>query len=204
VLWVLYAIAPPYPHRKVRRTAPCQALSRPAFFAPLVQGSCPVHMDNAFRAHQGERLERLERSLQRELMPRLVHARRQTASSPQHDDVPFRRPPALDVDAFVAAVRGHDDQRAAEHVRLLIDSGVPIDTVYLDLLAPAARRLGAMWEADECDFVEVTVSLGRMQRLLRDLSQRFLCRRQSGRAGGQHPADLRSRRAAHPWYHHGR
>ena len=79
-----------------------------------------------------------------------------------------------DVDGFVAAVRSTDDAKAAEFLRGILAEGATIEAVYLDLLAPSARRLGVLWENDDCDFVEVTVSLGRMQRALRDLSQLFL------------------------------
>lgn len=34
-------------------------------------------------------------------------------------------------------------------------------------MGPAARRLGQLWESDECDFMEVTLAIGRLQRLLR-------------------------------------
>jgi methanogenic corrinoid protein MtbC1 len=79
-----------------------------------------------------------------------------------------------DVDGFVAAVRSPEDAKAAEFLRGILAEGATIEAVYLDLLAPSARRLGVLWENDDCDFVEVTVSLGRMQRALRDLSQLFL------------------------------
>ncbi|QJR35618.1 cobalamin B12-binding domain-containing protein [Gemmatimonas groenlandica] len=79
-----------------------------------------------------------------------------------------------DVDTFVAAIRSPDSERAEQFIRAVLAEGASVEAVYLDLLAPSARRLGEMWESDECDFVEVTVSLGRMQRLLRDLSQVFL------------------------------
>jgi methanogenic corrinoid protein MtbC1 len=62
----------------------------------------------------------------------------------------------------------------------VLAEGATVEAVYHDLLAPSARRLGDMWDNDECDFVEVTVALGRMQRLLRDLSQVFLA--ESGHA----------------------
>jgi len=78
------------------------------------------------------------------------------------------------VDSFVAAIRSPDDVRAAQFIREVLAEGATIEAVYLDLLAPSARRLGEMWDEDECDFVEVTVSLGRMQAMLRDLSQLFL------------------------------
>lgn len=52
--------------------------------------------------------------------------------------------------------------------------GAPLDTLYLDLLAPAARRLGDLWDEDLCDFADVTVGLCRLQQLLRGLSASFV------------------------------
>jgi len=48
-----------------------------------------------------------------------------------------------------------------------------MDAVYLQLLAPAARYLGELWEADQCNFSEVTLCLWRMQTLMYDLSAAF-------------------------------
>ena len=50
---------------------------------------------------------------------------------------------------------------------------MPVESLYLDLFAPAARLLGEMWSDDHCDFSAVTVALGRLQRLLRELSPAF-------------------------------
>ena len=77
---------------------------------------------------------------------------------------------------FVACVRGPDDERAAAHVAALIARGVPVEAIYLDLLAPTARQLGELWSDDACDFVEVTIALGRLQRILRDASHLFVGR----------------------------
>lgn len=44
--------------------------------------------------------------------------------------------------------------------------------LFVDLLAPAARRLGEGWEADRLDFVEVTMALWRLQEALREVSAR--------------------------------
>ena len=52
-------------------------------------------------------------------------------------------------------------------------AGMSVETIYLDLFAPAARLLGEMWSDDLCDFSTVTVALGRLQRLLRELSPAF-------------------------------
>ena len=95
------------------------------------------------------------------------------ATALEAPDAPFSEAELTD---FVDRVRGRDDDRAAEQVAALIARGVAVETIYLDLLAPAARRLGEMWTDDRCDFVDVTVALGRLQRILRDASHLFVGR----------------------------
>jgi methanogenic corrinoid protein MtbC1 len=51
--------------------------------------------------------------------------------------------------------------------------GLSVERVYLDLLGPAAQYLGLLWDQDLCDFTDVTVGLGRLQRVMRDLSPAF-------------------------------
>lgn len=78
-----------------------------------------------------------------------------------------------DVSGFVGQILGPDDQAATDSVRSFMDRGVTVDAIYLDLLAPAARQLGSMWEDDECSFIDVTLGLGRLQRVIRELSHVF-------------------------------
>ncbi|MCZ8204870.1 MAG: cobalamin-dependent protein [Gemmatimonas sp.] len=137
-------------------------------------------MDHLTSQRRSERLERLERTIQNELVPRLMTSHRVGPVSPAMAAAAARMLSEADVQAFVAAVRSPDDSRGAQFVRAVLAEGATVEGVYLDLLAPSARRLGDMWDNDECDFVEVTVALGRMQRLLRDLSQVFLA--ESGHA----------------------
>lgn len=60
-----------------------------------------------------------------------------------------------------------------EEVDRFLEQGVSVEEVYIELLAPAARRLGEMWETDECDFVDVTMGLWRLQEVMREISLRF-------------------------------
>ena len=59
---------------------------------------------------------------------------------------------------------------AEGHIDALRADGVPQGTIYLDVLARAARRLGEMWDADLCDFTQVTIGLWRLQRPMYELS----------------------------------
>jgi len=58
------------------------------------------------------------------------------------------------------------------HVDGLLALGVGVDVVLLDLLSPCARRLGVMWEEDECSFADVTVGLCRLQQVVHLIGER--------------------------------
>lgn len=59
-----------------------------------------------------------------------------------------------------------------EEVDGFIAKGASVETICLDLLAPAARKLGEMWERDECDFLDVTMGLWRLQEVMREVAAR--------------------------------
>jgi methanogenic corrinoid protein MtbC1 len=114
------------------------------------------------------RAARLAHTLETDVIPRLVRQHR--------DDLPADDtggPSADEVQAFVDALIDEDDERTERGVQALRQRGVPVGTLYVELLAPAARELGARWEQDRVDFATATVSLGRLQRLMRQLSPDF-------------------------------
>lgn len=72
----------------------------------------------------------------------------------------------------------------AQEIDRLLESGVAVEAIYVDLLAPTARILGEMWERDECDFVEVTMGLWRLQEVMREIGSRYpSIRQKSGPPG---------------------
>lgn len=71
-----------------------------------------------------------------------------------------------------------DADALLDHVDRILRRGVSIETMLVDLLAPAARQLGLWWEEDRCDFVEVTMGLWRLQEVVHEISARL----PSGRA----------------------
>jgi len=115
-------------------------------------------------------MRRLMETVQGELIPRMYLSHRAGPVPPSLGLAVGRRLSDDDRAEFLRRVRGASETSAAEQVRSLMAAGVSLEAVFLDLLAPAARTLGHEWETDACDFVEVTVSLGRMQRLLRSFS----------------------------------
>lgn len=47
-----------------------------------------------------------------------------------------------------------------------LDRGMAASALCLEVLAPAAKRLGRLWERDEIDFVSVTLALNRLHAVL--------------------------------------
>ncbi len=62
---------------------------------------------------------------------------------------------------------------ASAYVGALRADGFGAESLYLDLLAPAAVRLGDLWVEDLCDFSEVTVGLIQLQQIMRQLGPAF-------------------------------
>lgn len=50
--------------------------------------------------------------------------------------------------------------------------GFTAETIFVELLAPAARQLGEEWTADRLDFLDVTMALWRLQEVLREIASR--------------------------------
>ena len=113
----------------------------------------------------------LERTIETEIIPRLMLAHRHAGvASADSLDPGTDAVGQNDVEAFTALVLRDDVGASEGFVGALRERGVGLGEVYLDLVAPAARRLGVMWENDACDFAQVTLSLWRLQNMVFDLS----------------------------------
>jgi methanogenic corrinoid protein MtbC1 len=117
-------------------------------------------------------LSRLSQTIEGDIIPRLMLAfdSRRTANA-QVPEVSDRLGDC--VDEFVQLLLTHDAAIAANYVSTLRSEGIPLSALYLDLLSPAARRLGEMWEDDECSFTDVTIGVCRMHQVLLEFSRCF-------------------------------
>jgi methanogenic corrinoid protein MtbC1 len=118
-----------------------------------------------------ERLSRLVDTIERDIIPRLVRAHSQTPAANSTADLPL--PTRADVVAFTAHVMDRDDAGIQALLAELRSRGISVESIYVGLLAPAARHLGELWEDDRCHFAEVTVGMGRLQQIMRGLSTAF-------------------------------
>ena len=77
------------------------------------------------------------------------------------------------VGEFSEIVINQDDTMSMAYVERLLDQGIPIETLFEDLLAPTARRLGELWTEDINDFFDVTTGIGRLQHIVRTFGRDY-------------------------------
>ncbi len=110
--------------------------------------------------------------IEHEIIPRLV------ASRPRDTALPGDRPadPQIsdaDVVAFAPLAITAEADVLLDFIEALIRRGVSVESILIELLAPTARVLGEYWEADRCDFVDVTMGLWRLQEIVHELSAKM-------------------------------
>lgn len=119
------------------------------------------------------RLALLAKAIEHEIIPRLMLAHPAAVDCLSMTPTPSPQVSSDDVTAFAKLVLAPDENVAHACIETMRSSGISVETIYTDLLAPVARYLGKLWEEDLCDFTEVTLGLGRLHQVLRELSPAF-------------------------------
>lgn len=114
----------------------------------------------------------LIRTIEAEIIPRLLLAHKGDVGV-DPADARGEIPTPEHVIEFAGLALAQSTTAAAGYIEAMVDQGYLLETLYLDLLAPAARHLGELWEQDLCDFVDVTMALGRVQHVIREFSPIF-------------------------------
>ncbi|QLC26843.1 cobalamin B12-binding domain-containing protein [Parasphingopyxis algicola] len=101
------------------------------------------------------------------MIPRLVAAHSIPGSTENFEPVSQE-----EIDRFAPLpVRLEADELLTE-VEVFLSRGVPAEIIFVELLAPSARKLGELWEEDSVDFTEVTMGLWRLQEVMREIASR--------------------------------
>jgi methanogenic corrinoid protein MtbC1 len=140
-----------------------------AVCAPVTRDLAPV----ADSADKAPLMDWLVRTVEAEIIPRLMLAHRTGVADRMQTPQDRKVPGPLEVAELVSLVLGVDAERPREYVQKLREHGASLEVLYLDLLAPAARQLGVLWEEDLCDFTQVTLGLWRLQQVVYDFSPSF-------------------------------
>ncbi|NVO16868.1 MAG: cobalamin B12-binding domain-containing protein [Rhodoplanes sp.] len=127
----------------------------------------PHRMGEAHRTASGT--SPVNRAVEFHIVPKLV-----LAHTGRCDAGPQAHPlGSEEVAELTDRVLAGDDAGALAFVEAVLARGMPVERIYLDVLAPTARRLGQMWHDDACDFTQVTLGLWRLHRVLREFSAAF-------------------------------
>lgn len=122
--------------------------------------------------------DRLRRIVEGELLPRFLvshHVGPMPASFAMRGS--SKESLAGEFSEFLTLVRSPGTrERLDRYLDETLDRGYPVEAVFDDLITPVARRMGILWEEDECDFFEVTVVCTRLQAAIRRLSSRYTMR----------------------------
>lgn len=110
-------------------------------------------------------------AIETEIVPRLVLT----------NDLPDKRRPLPQIapkaitdnerNAFLASLLHESADDAQLAARQMVARGVPLEAVFIDLLAWSARRLGEYWEEDLCSFTDVTIGLCRLHETMHHLKR---------------------------------
>ena len=123
----------------------------------------------AFGADE-ERTRELARTIEAEIVPSLLMS---VAPSRAADEAlagsNFGAEPDY-LDELTRLLLVHEGAVASAFEQILHERGTPADRICLEVLAPAARRLGTLWEQDACDFAQLTLGLTRLNALLLEVS----------------------------------
>ena len=122
--------------------------------------------EDAQRRHRADVLRRLFES---EILPKLAIARAPADRGKAASETPSATT-GSHANELVHLVLAEDGAAGMHYVDELRGSGVTVRSLLLGLLTDSARLLGEFWLQDRCSFVDVTVSLGRLQQIVRRLA----------------------------------
>ncbi|QYE33271.1 cobalamin-dependent protein (plasmid) [Polymorphobacter sp. PAMC 29334] len=120
------------------------------------------------REDLAQRQARIARLVSGDIVPRLLQLHKNIIPEalPDTQLIEVLAPNSADIGGLADVVLGSDLEAAVAYITVLSDRGLALETLFVELLEPTARRLGTMWDHDECDFIDVTLGVARLQKLL--------------------------------------
>jgi len=111
--------------------------------------------------------------IETEIIPRLLNAQQSLHNQRQPVQELVIGDPVPEMLAFTEYCVKGDALNVTKIVDKLIDQGLRQDRIFLELITPAARHLGVLWEKDECSFSDVTCGLAMMHQVTYRLGYGF-------------------------------
>jgi methanogenic corrinoid protein MtbC1 len=115
-----------------------------------------------FASRAGANRERLASVIFNDIVPRLHMLHHELSA--ENAERAFTREEIVE---FGGALISPDNLAADQFLQTMRARGHSEATLSLGLMAETARHLGALWEDDRCNFVDVTIGVARLQKMLR-------------------------------------
>ncbi|MFN9728494.1 B12-binding domain-containing protein [Acidovorax sp.] len=113
--------------------------------------------------------ESLNAVIEQQIIPRLLNVQQffsgkvlLAAQAPEHEALEAQP----EFQSFTQFCLNADALKANQIVDALTARGLTNDRIFLELITPAARHLGVLWEQDLCDFTQVTCGLAMMHQMI--------------------------------------
>jgi len=115
----------------------------------------------------------LAKMVESEIIPRLMLAHKEPFNGlarPIPEPAEFQdHLGAETTEAFCRMALTRESESLLAFVGTLLQRGLTLQAIYVDLIIPTAHRLGRLWDEDEVSFTDVTIGLGRLQQVVRVL-----------------------------------
>jgi methylmalonyl-CoA mutase cobalamin-binding domain/chain len=104
--------------------------------------------------------------IEQQIIPRLLNVQQffPVRAQALRKSMPVSEQPEFQ--AFTQHCLSGDGLKANQIVDALMARGLAHDWIFLELITPAARHLGVLWEQDLCDFTQVTCGLAMMHQMI--------------------------------------
>jgi len=116
-----------------------------------------------------ERRAALARTIEREVLPRVLISLALPSRAAPLPDVSSPEPQPREVAEFARLLVAHENLGAIAFVQAIRQRGAPSESVCVQLLAPAARALGELWEQDQCSLRQLNLGFRRLLSLLQQV-----------------------------------
>lgn len=110
---------------------------------------------------------RLAQAIVSMVIPRLYDAHHMSRASSAAVETLRRRTYA---DRFLGLVLSDRQEAQWQFLVDLVEEGLDLDAVFLQVMAPTIRQIGVLWEEDRLSFVDVTTKAAHLQQMMRRLA----------------------------------
>ena len=141
-------------------------------YSDIIEKASWLESESAVGFDAGEFSEQILHVVEDHIIPRLVRGSQEDPVLTNTGRDAARMPSEGDVITFADLAVNTDVKSSLEFIGSLIDKNISVESIYLDLISPAAKYLGDMWVEDRVDFSRVSLGASCMQRSLIGLGER--------------------------------